>query len=124
MIEDWTTNFDLHHLNLIDQCKGTYTFNSNKGKSAIDHALVNGTLLESYIGMYIDEEKIMLNISDHCLVRIWFKLGTNNERINWKKTNTKVIKWIGKDEKSLKKFETAFIPLIGKKHLSRNVWVR
>jgi len=36
-------------------------------------------------------------------------------RINWKKTNSKVIKWIGKDEKSLKKFETAFIPLIGKK---------
>merc|ERR1711874_515461 len=76
---------------------------------------VNGTLLNSYIGMYIDEEKTMLNISDHCLVRVWFKVGTNDERTNWKKTRTKVIKWIGKDEKSLKKFETAFIPLIGRK---------
>ena len=31
-----------------------------------------------------------------------------------KKARTKEIQWIGKDEKSLKKFETAFIPLIGK----------
>jgi len=115
MIEDWTINFDLYHLNITDQCKGTYTFNSKNGKSAIDHVLVNGTLLESYMGMYIDEDRMMLNISDHCLMRVWFKLGTNNERTNWKKTNSKIIKWIGKDEKSLKKFETAFIPLIGKK---------
>ena len=32
-----------------------------------------------------------------------------------KKNNSKVIKWVGKDEKSLKKFETAFIPQVGKK---------
>merc|ERR1711874_76622 len=63
---------------------------------------------------YIDEEKTQLNISDHCLVRAWFKVGTNNERTNWKKAKTKEIKWIGKDEKSLKKFEEAFILLIGK----------
>merc|ERR1711874_792567 len=42
------------------------------------------------------------------------KVGTNNERTNWKKDKTKEIKWIRKDEKSLKKFEEAFIPLIGK----------
>merc|ERR1711874_454115 len=63
---------------------------------------------------YIDEEKTQLNISDHCLVRAWFKVGTNNKRTNWKKAKTKEIQWIGKNEKSLKKFETAFIPLIGK----------
>jgi len=42
------------------------------------------------------------------------KVGTNNERTNCKKAKTKEINWIGKDEKSLKKFEDAFIPLIGK----------
>ena len=29
--------------------------------------------------MQIDEEKILLNISDHCLVRAWFKLGTDKK---------------------------------------------
>jgi len=32
-----------------------------------------------------------------------------------KGTNSKIIKWIGKDEKSLKKFESAFLPQVGKK---------
>ena len=85
MLEEWTIKYDLHHLNLTEQCKGTYTFNSNKGKSAIDHILVNSQLMNNYKGMYIDEEKTQLNISDHCLVRAWFKVGTNNERTNWKK---------------------------------------
>ena len=31
MLEEWTTNFNLHHLNLTENCIGTYTFNSNKG---------------------------------------------------------------------------------------------
>ena len=85
MVEDWTSNFNLHHLNLTDKCIGTYTFNSNKGKSAIDHILVNNLLYTNFKGMHIDEDKIVLNISDHCLVRAWFKLGTNSKKIDWKK---------------------------------------
>ena len=114
MLEEWTLKFDLHHLNLTENCMGTYTFNSNKGRSAIDHILVNSLLFANYKGMHIDEDKLLLNISDHCMVRAWFRLGTNEEKSNWKKAKTKEIQWIGKDEKSLKKFETAFIPQIGK----------
>ena len=66
-----------------------------------------------YKGMHIDEEKILLNISDHCLVRAWFKLGTNR-KVEWKKSKTKEIQWIKKDEESFKKFEEAFTPKIGK----------
>ena len=108
-------NLDINHLNITEQCTGTYTFCSKNGRSAIDHVLVNGTLLENYVGMHIDEDRVMLNISDHSLVRDWFKLGTNSEGTNWKKTNSKVIKWVTREEKSLKKFETAFLPQIGKK---------
>ena len=64
MLEEWTSNFSLHHLNLTDKCIGTYTFNSNKGKSAIDHILVNNSLYADYKEMHIDEEKIVLNISE------------------------------------------------------------
>ena len=71
-------------------------------------------MFQNYKGMHIDEEKIILNISDHCLVRAWFKLGTNT-RTDWKKkTIIKEIQWIKKDDESFKKFETAFIPKIGK----------
>ena len=88
MIEEWTTNFNLHHLNLTENCIGTYTFNSKRGKSAIDHILVNDKMYVEYKGMHIDEEKILLNISDHCLVRAWFKLGTNT-KTDWKKKQNK-----------------------------------
>merc|ERR1712030_134577 len=46
--------------------------------------------------------------------RVWFTMKNNNTK--WKKTNPKkTIEWVGKDEKSLKKFETAFEAQIGKK---------
>ena len=57
-------------------CIGKYTFHNNSGKkSVIDHILVNDRLIEGFKGMFIDEEKEQLNISDHCLVRSWFNLG-------------------------------------------------
>merc|ERR1711874_903136 len=62
---------------------------------------------------HIDKEKELLNISDHCLLRAWFKMGTKI-RTNWKNPQMKEIQWIKKDEESLKKFETAFLPKIGK----------
>ena len=82
MLEEWTLKYDLHHLNLTDNCEGTYTFNNKKGKSAIDHILVNSLLFGNYKGIHIDEEKLLLNISDDCLVRACFTLGTNEERTN------------------------------------------
>ena len=56
MLEDWVTRLDMHHLNLTDQCTGTYTFRSKNGRSAIDHILVNDWLFGKYIGMHIDED--------------------------------------------------------------------
>ena len=84
MVEDWTLNFDLHHLNTHEDCKGTYTFISPNGKSAIDHVLVNNNLMNDFIGMFIDEGRIQLSISDHNLIRVWFTMKHKNTV--WKKT--------------------------------------
>ena len=46
--------------------------------------LVNNKLYTEYKGMHIDEEKELLNISDHCQVRAWFKIG-NEGKTNCKK---------------------------------------
>ena len=114
MVENWSIDLDLHHLNTHEKCEGKYTFTSLNGKSAIDHVLINNNMMEDFIGMYIDEDRLMLNISDHNLVRVWFTMKSNNTK--WKKTNPKkTIEWVGKDEKSLKKFEAAFEAQIGKK---------
>merc|ERR1711874_718770 len=115
MLEKWTEKLDVYHLNTFDSCNGTYTFQSLNGKSAIDHVLTNKTLLNKHISMHIDEEKTMLNISDHNLVRVWFQLGNNNIRPNWKKKTLKEITWISRDEDRLTQCATSFKSKIGKK---------
>ena len=66
-----------------------------------------------YRGMHIDEEKELLNISDHCLAKAWFKVGRNTQT-NWKKAKMKEIHWIKKDEESLQQYIHMFKPKIGK----------
>ena len=65
MMESWVERYNMHHLNTLDTCIGKYTFDSPNGRSAIDHMLTNGTLFEKHLGMLIDEDKTMLNVSDH-----------------------------------------------------------
>ena len=81
MLEDWVNRLDMHHLNLTEQCTGTYTFRSKNGKSAIDHILVNEWLFEKYLGIHIDEDKTQLDISDHCVVRAAQRLLDRNSSL-------------------------------------------
>ena len=115
MIDKWTQKYDIYHLNTLDSCYGTYTFQSLNGKSAIDHVLTNKTLLNKHIGMVIDEEKAMLNISDHNLVRVWFQIGNDNLKTSWEKKAPKEFTWISRDEDRLTQCATSFRSKIGKK---------
>merc|ERR1711874_87687 len=96
MIESWMTNKDMHLLNDTEECTGVYTF-------------------ESLIGMFIDEQKSLLNISDHNLVRAWFKLNPGHKKPKWNKTTTKTITWISRDQDRLIKCTESFKKKIGKK---------
>merc|ERR1711909_174601 len=116
MLEGWATDRDMFHLNLTEECTGKYTFQSMNGRSAIDHILVNERLFENYLGMYIDEDKIQLDISDHCVVRAWFKVNPRENK-NWKNKGYKEISWIAKEEDRMIDFERSFIPKIGR-HIS------
>merc|ERR1711874_457615 len=107
---------DMHHLNISENCTGTYTFQSFNGQSAIDHVLINNTLQENFISMLIDEDKTMLDISDHNLVRVWFKIGPNYNKPSWKKPTKKCITWISRDEGRLNLCASSFRKKIGKKH--------
>ena len=115
MLENWTNDYNLHHLNTNDKCTGKYTFHSLNGKSAIDHVLINNKLLDNYISMYVDEDRTMLSISDHSLVRVWFRFGTNSDKPDWKGKKSKIITWISREEDRMEIFESSFQTKIGKK---------
>ena len=79
MIENWVIKYNLNHLKQSEKCRGTYTFSSKNGRSAIDHILVNDKMVTGYKGMNIDEDKTLLDISDHSLVWAWFKMNQTQQ---------------------------------------------
>ena len=114
MLETWVEHHNMHHLNTLDTCDGTYTFSTVNGKSAIDHMLTNDILFDKHISMVIDEDKAMLNISDHNLVRAWFQTGNDNYHIPRKKP-VKTITWISREQVKIDKCVIDFKSKIGKK---------
>ena len=50
----------------------------------------------TFRGMTIDEDAEELNISDHNLVRAWFKIG-RVEKARWEKKKYETIIWYKKD---------------------------
>ena len=64
--------------------------------------------------MHIDEDKLLLDFSDHCLVRAWFKINPSN-KIKKEKPIYKNLSWIKKDQESYERFKTIFKNKVGKK---------
>ena len=92
MIEEWVNNMDMMHLNRSDKCIGKYTFGKPEGRrSAIDHIVVNTKMNENFKAMRIDENCEEINISDHNLIRSWYKIGRINGT-DWKKPSMEVRK--------------------------------
>lgn len=105
MLENWVNNLGMIHLNKSELCDGVYTYGTpGKPKSAIDNVIVNTKMGECFKGMRIDENAEELNISDHNLIRSWYKVGRENG-ISWRKAKYEERTWYAKDEKSLKKME-------------------
>merc|ERR1712179_661460 len=114
MLESWVEKYNMYHLNTLDTCDGTYTFNSPNGKSEIDHMLTNRTLFEKHISMVIDEDRTMLNVSDHNLIRAWFHIGNNNYNVPPKKP-IKVTTWISREQDRIDLCVNDFKNKVGKK---------
>ena len=105
MIETWVVEKNLQHLNRSEKCVGTYTFGKPGGRrSAVDHILINEDLQSEFKGMQIDENREELNISDHNLVRCWFKIGREKPE-KWKKYKTEYREWYSLEPKALEEME-------------------
>merc|ERR1712082_33627 len=69
---------------------------------------------EKHISMWVDEDKTMLNISDHNLVRAWFNIGGDNTPKQHKKL-VKEITWISREPGRIKLCAENFKTKIGKR---------
>ena len=79
-------------------------------------------MFEGYKGMHINEDKTLQRISDHNLVRAWFKIGLSSKP-RWMKTKPKVITVVKKDKESLTHCREVLRKQIGK-NTSFNLFLR
>lgn len=88
----WINNFieesGLILMNIDAKCIGVYTWERGDTKSAIDFVLANERAYRSIQGMRIDEEREILDISDHCMIEV--KMNIAREKTEkwreWKET--------------------------------------
>ena len=100
MLQSWIKENNLVMLKLDDKCEGTYTFERNKSKTAIDYILVNQKMYGKFIEMKIDEDKERCVLSDHNLLTAKFELkGQKKEK---KKEKDK--EYFTKGKKALSKY--------------------
>merc|ERR1711888_557383 len=70
----------------------------------IDHILVNDLLEGKFKGMEIDEDGIIIDISDHNLIRAWFDIK-HMKKENWKEKKFETITYYKNDPESLGNME-------------------
>ena len=70
-------------LNLDEACRGEITREEGGHKSVIDFVLVNVLLYDDFLKMDIDERKELFDLSDHCMIRVDFRIGVkgSDERV-------------------------------------------
>ena len=96
------SNYGLTLLNLDEACQGTYTWTRNEQKSVIDFVMANKKCYEYFERLLIDEDREILDISDHNVLTLELKIKTENT--NFRKREVVRVKYIKTDQESLEKF--------------------
>ena len=99
----WMDEYNLTLLNLDQNCKGIYTWRNKDQKSAIDFILVNEKLYEKFNEMNIDEDREIIDLSDHSLLSAEFTFHNTN-RVKEKVEISK--EYFRKDKEALKNFKS------------------
>ena len=104
----WIEKYNLNLLNADEKCKGVYTRCQGTQKSAIDMVLVNEEMYNWCESMEIDEEKEIINCSDHNLISIKFRIRELNENM-FRRTRWEEGEYMSKDKEALKEFREEMI---------------
>ena len=86
MILKWTEKYKLKLLNLDEKCEGKFTRVRGEQKTTIDYVLVNEIIYERFDKMHIDEEKEIIEGSDHTLISVSLNIerSKNIKKAEWK----------------------------------------
>ena len=79
MMLEFAEKWNLVMLNVDDRCEGVYTRVQGEERTVLDYCLVDEAMYGKFCGMEIDEGKELFDLSDHCLVRVHFRLGIQRE---------------------------------------------
>ena len=72
-----------------------------RNKSVIDYMMVNSRVYDKFVGMEIDDEKLVYEDSDHHMMSMYLKM--RDERECFKKENWEEVEFYTKDKEALEK---------------------
>ena len=99
MITEWVEGYEMILLNLDEKCEGKYTRIRGEQKTTVDYILVNKKIYDSFENMKIDEEKELIENSDHVVMSM--KLKVENGNNGFKKTKWKIKEFLSEEEKDI-----------------------
>ena len=85
-IEKWNLTVSNSDPNWI----GLYTREQNDNRSVIDYVLMNKEMYQIFNYMHIDEDKLLFDLSDHCLLEVFLLIEQQNNI--YSKNNSYMIK--------------------------------
>ncbi|CAL4065751.1 unnamed protein product [Meganyctiphanes norvegica] len=80
MIVKRPNEYNLTMLNLDDRCEGTTIWEAREQKSTVDFVLVSQKMYSRFIEKEIDEKREKIDISDHNLITVKFKMKKTNRK--------------------------------------------
>ena len=101
MIIEWMDKYELILLNTDEKCKGTFTRIRGNQKTTIDYVLVNKKIYENFVQMHIDEEKMIIDGSDHNLITVDLHIRNKNAM---KKAKWQTYSFYTTNEEAIKKY--------------------
>ena len=108
MIINWMNQHSLTLLNIDEKTKGIVTWQRANQRSTIDYALVNNEMYNMFSKMNIDEEREILDLSDHNLLHIELVMRKDEVKHN-KKQNSVVQYYISTKKEHLADFRDEII---------------
>ena len=101
MLLEWIQDYGLIMLNMDDRCIGKYTWSRGENKSVIDYMMVNSRVYDKFVGMEIDDEKLIYGDSDHHMMSMYLKM--REEKECFKKVRWEEVEFYTKDKEALEK---------------------
>ena len=84
IVNNFIDRHDLILLNCDERCEGTFTWERGEQRSAIDFVMANEVMYRRFLGMKIDENREVTEVSDHCVVDTHLRIEMKGRQLEGK----------------------------------------